>query len=43
MKDELGEKIMGKFAGLGEKTYTYLTDYGSEDKFTKKVCHITKT
>ena len=32
MKDELGKKIMVKFVGLRLKTYSYLTDDGSEDK-----------
>ena len=35
MKDELGEKIMKKFVGLREETYSYLIDDGSEDKITK--------
>ena len=42
MKDELGEKITTKFIGLKAKTYSYLIDYGSEDKKIKqhkKVCH----
>ena len=30
MKDELGEKIMTKIVGLRAKTYSYLTDDGSE-------------
>ena len=29
MKDELGRKVMIKFAGLGAKTYSYLIDDGS--------------
>ena len=32
MEDELGKKIMTKFAGLIAKTYSYLIDDGSEDK-----------
>ena len=32
MKDELGGKIMAKFAGLPEKTYCYFIDDSSEDK-----------
>ena len=32
MQDELGGKIMTKDVGLGEKTYRYLTDDGSEDE-----------
>ena len=42
MKDELGEKIVKKFVGLGAKTYSYLIDDGSENKKakdTKKKCH----
>ena len=35
MKDELDEKIMTKIVGLRAKTYSYLTDDGSEDKKTK--------
>ena len=35
MKDELGEKVMTKFVGLRDKTYSYLIDDGSEDKITK--------
>ena len=31
MYERLGGKIMIKFAGLGTKTYSYLTDNGSED------------
>ena len=34
-KDELGKKIMSKFAGLRAKTYSYLIDDGSEDKNAK--------
>ena len=32
MKDELGRKIMERFAGLIAKTYSYLIDEGSEDE-----------
>ena len=32
MKDKLGRKIMIKFVRLTAKTYSYLTDEGSEDK-----------
>ena len=35
MKNELDEKIMSKFVGLGAKTYSYLIDDGSEDKKAK--------
>ena len=31
-KDELGAKIMTKFVGLREKTYSYLIYDGSEEK-----------
>ena len=40
MKEELGGKITTKFVGLRAKTYSYLTDDGSEvkkAKSTKKV------
>ena len=32
LKDELGGKVMTKFVGLRAKTYSYLTDDGSENK-----------
>ena len=35
MEDELGEKIMTKFAGLGANTYSYLRDHRSEDTKAK--------
>ena len=31
-KDELGWKLIKEFVGLRAKTYSYLTDGGSEDK-----------
>ena len=42
IKDELGGKIMIRFVGLQEKTYSYLIDDGSEDKKAKgtKKCVI---
>ena len=42
MKEELGRKIMTKFFGSIAKTYSYLIDYGSEDKKAKgtKKCVI---
>ena len=42
MKDELGRKIMKEFIRLRAKTYSYLIDYGREDKKSeryKKVRH----
>ena len=44
MEDELGGKIMTKLFGLRAKTYSYLTDDGSEDKKSKdtKKCVITR-
>ena len=35
MKDELCGKIIKEFVGLGTKTYSYLIDYGIEDKKSK--------
>ena len=42
MKDQLPGKMLIKFAGLREKTYSYLIDYGREDKKAKgaKTCVI---
>ena len=40
MKDELGEKIMRKFVGLGVKTYSCLTDDTSEDKKAKRTKNV---
>ena len=42
IKDELGGKIMKKFVGLTAKTYSNLTNDGSEDKKAKgtKNCNI---
>ena len=35
MKNELGTKIMTKFVGLRQKTFSYLIDGGSGNKNTK--------
>ena len=35
MKDELSGKMMTKFVGLREKTYSYLTDDSSKDRKLK--------
>ena len=43
MKDELGEKIMKKFVGLREETYSYLINDGSEDKKAKGAKKTKKT
>ena len=46
MKDELGAKIMTKFAGLRAKIHSYLINNGTEDKKSKnhkKLCHKKKT
>ena len=42
MQDELGDKVITKFVGLRAKTYSYLTDAGSESKKAKstKKCVI---
>ena len=43
MKDELGEKIMTKIVGLRAKTYSYLTDDGSEaTQLQHKINYIEK-
>ena len=36
IEDELGGKILIKFVGLSEKSYSYLIDDGSEDKKVKR-------
>ena len=46
MKEELNAKITKEFVELRTKTYSYLTDDGSEDKKRKrpkKDCHKKKT
>ena len=35
MKDELGGKMMKKFAALRAETYSYITDSNDEDKKAK--------
>ena len=35
IKDEIGQKIMTKVAGLRAKSYSYLIDDGSKDKKAK--------
>ena len=35
MKDEIYEKVVKEFVGLGAKTYIYLVDNGSENKKAK--------
>ena len=40
MKDKLGRKILTKFVGLREKTYSYLIDDGSEDKKAKSTKNV---
>ena len=43
MKDELGEKVMTKIVGLRAKTYSYLTDDGSEaTQLQHKINYIEK-
>ena len=45
MKDGLGGQIMKEFVGLKARTYSHLTDDGSEDKnvkSTQKLCHNRK-
>ena len=43
MKNELGGKIMKKFLRFTAKTYSYLTDDGTEDKRHNKICNKKKT
>ena len=46
IEDKLGGKVMTKLVVLRVKPYSYLIDYGSEDKKTKrckKVCQKKKT
>ena len=42
MKDELHKKVVTRFVGVAAKTYSYLIDYGREDKKAKgaKTCVI---
>ena len=44
VKDELGGKVIGEFATLRPKTYSFLTDDGKEDKKAKvsKKCVMKK-
>ena len=35
IKDELDEKVMTKFVGLGAKTYSYVIDHCSKDRKAK--------
>ena len=42
MKDELGGKIITQFVTVRPKTYSFLTDYGKEDKKATKKCAIKK-
>ena len=46
MKDELGRKMMKKFATLRAKIYSYLTENSGKNKKSKRhkrVCHQKKT